>query len=89
MPKKGKVEEIPEEFRTYEEAAEFWNTHDSTEYGDVLEEVEIEVDVQRRHYLVEIDKEFSRVLHEKAQKQGVPDSVFASKLLQKELVKME
>ena len=85
MPKKGKVEEIPEEFQTYEEAAEFWDTHDSTEYSDVLEEVEIEVDIQKRHYLVEIDKESSRVLHEKALEQGVPDGVLASKLLQKEL----
>ena len=89
MPKKGKVEPIPEEFDNYEDAAEFWDTHDSTEYDDVLEEIEMEVDIQKRHYLVEIDKEVSEVLHKKAQKQGIPDSVFASKLLQKELVKMK
>jgi len=29
MPKK--VKPIPEEFKTYEEAAEFWDTHDSTD----------------------------------------------------------
>jgi hypothetical protein len=26
-----KIKEIPEEFETYEEVAEFWETHDSTE----------------------------------------------------------
>ena len=50
MPKK--LEKIPEEFKTYEEAADFWDTHDSTDYLDNLEEIEMEVDVQKRHYLL-------------------------------------
>ena len=87
MPRR-KVEEMPEEFETYEDAAEFWDTHDSTEYDDVLEEVVIEVDIQKRHYLIEMDTNSSKVLHENARKQGIPDSVFASELLQKQLVAM-
>lgn len=83
-----KAEEMPEEFETYEDAAEFWDTHDSTEYDDVLEEVAIEVDIQKRHYLIEMDADSSKVLHENARKQGIPDSVFASELLQKQLVAM-
>ncbi len=89
MPRKEKIEEIPEEFKTFEAAAEFWDTHDSSNYDDEFEDVEMEVDIRKRHYLVEIDKEFSWVLHKKAQKHGIPDSVFASKLLQEELVKMK
>ncbi|MCK4652460.1 MAG: hypothetical protein KAT13_05195 [Methanosarcinales archaeon] len=87
MPRR-KVEEMPEEFETYEDAAEFWDTHDSTEYDDVLEDVAIEVDIQKRHYLIEMDADSSKVLHENARKQGIPDSVFASELLQKQLVAM-
>jgi len=49
MPKK--LKKIPEEFKTYEEAADFWDTHDSTDYLDNLEEIEVEVDIQKKHYL--------------------------------------
>jgi len=65
MPKRKKVEEIPEDFKTYEKAAEFWDTHDSTKYKDVLEEVKMEVDIRKRHYLVEMDKDVAKVLHKR------------------------
>ena len=87
--KKEKVREIPEEFNTCEDAAGFWETHDSTEYDDVLEEVEMEVDIDKRHYLVEIDRDISEVLHRNARKKGVTDSALASSLLREELVKMK
>ena len=77
---------MPEEFKTYEEAAEFWDTHDSTEYKDVLEEVEVKVDLQKRHYLVELDNNIAKVLQEKARKKGVPANHLASELLQKQLI---
>ena len=32
--KKNQIEPIPEEFESYEEAAEFWDTHDTTDYLD-------------------------------------------------------
>jgi len=89
MPKRKKVEEMPEDFKTYEKAAEFWDTHDSTKYKDILEEVKMEVDIRKRHYLVEMDKDVAKVLHKKAKKKGVPDSVLASELLQKQLVGMK
>ena len=62
MPKK--IEKIPEEFKTYEEAADFWDTHDSTDYLDNLEEIEVEVDVQKRHYLLEVDLKIAEILQE-------------------------
>jgi len=89
MSKRRKVEEMPEEFKTYEEAAEFWDTHDSTKYKDMLEEVKMEVDIRKRHYLIEMDKDIAEVLHKKAQKKGIPDSALASELLQKQLIGMK
>lgn len=35
------------DFKTLDEAVEFWETHDSTDYWDDMEEVAIEVDLQR------------------------------------------
>jgi hypothetical protein len=40
-----KIEEIPEEFGTYEKAGEFWDSHDSMDYSDFLEDVEIEINL--------------------------------------------
>ncbi len=45
MPKK--IEEIPEKFKTYEEAGRFWGAHDSMDYKDILEEVEFKVNFQK------------------------------------------
>ncbi len=89
MPGRRKVEEIPEEFKTYEEAAEFWDTHNSTEYKDVLEEVKMKVDIQKRRYLIEIDEDIAKVLHKNAQRKGIPDSALASEILRKQLVGMK
>jgi len=47
MPKKSK--QIPESFETYDEAAEFWDTHDSTDFMDVLEKVDVKVAIQKRY----------------------------------------
>ena len=84
MVKKDK--KIPEEFKTYEEAAEFWESHDSTEYLDILEEVEIKVDIQKRHYLIELDENSAKLLQEDASKKGISAGRLASKLVKKELV---
>lgn len=84
MLKKDK--NIPDEFKTYEEAAEFWESHDSTEYLDILEDVEIKVDIQTRHYLIELDENSARLLQENASKKGISASHLTSKLVKKKLV---
>ena len=81
-----KIKHIPEEFKTYEEAAEFWDTHDSTEYEDALEDVEMHVDIQKRHYLIELDKNVAQLLQKSAMKKGVPPGYLASEILEKRLV---
>ena len=39
MPRKKPIDPIPEEFASYEEAAEFWDTHDTTDYPDAFRTV--------------------------------------------------
>ncbi len=39
--KPKQVDPIPEEFSSYEEAAEFWDTHDTTDYPDSFETVAV------------------------------------------------
>ncbi len=87
MPKK--LKQIPEEFKTYEEAAEFWDTHDSTDFMDTLEEVEVKVDLKKRHYLIELDKSTADLLQESARKKGKSPGYLASELLHEQLVEAE
>ncbi len=85
----GKSKKIPEEFKTYEDAAEFWETHDSTDYLDNLEEIELKVDFQKRHYLIEVEMDTAELLQENARKKGIPVSSLANELLQKQLAEAE
>lgn len=87
MPKKSK--KIPDEFNTYEAAAEFWDTHDSTDYLDELEEIEMKVDIQKHHFLIEVEMNTAELLQKNARKKGIPVSFLANELLQKQLAEAE
>jgi hypothetical protein len=50
-----RIEPLPEEFRSDEEAADFWDKHSITDYEEFLEPVELEADIQRRHFEIEVD----------------------------------
>ena len=65
------VDPIPEEFASYEAAAEFWDTHDTTDYLDDFETVLVETQLQQRRFAVEIDEELMQVLYQQSQQQGV------------------
>lgn len=39
---------LPESFASLEEAAEFWDRHDVTDYEDLTTEAHFDVDLQRR-----------------------------------------
>ena len=84
MPKRSK--QMPDNFESYEEAAEFWDAHDSTDFMDSLEEVEFEVDIQKRHYLIELDNDTATLLQERAKKEHLSPTNLASKLLHRDLV---
>ncbi len=88
MPDRDKrVDPIPDEFTSYEEAAEFWDTHDTTDYPEAFQSVEIEdTELRRRRYEVEIDEDVMRVLREQAHQHDVSMSRLASDLLRRQLI---
>ena len=63
---------LPERFDSLEEAAEFWDTHDSADYEEYMRDVECEFDIKRRTYLVSLDGELYRKVRAIAQEKGVP-----------------
>jgi hypothetical protein len=66
-----KREPIPEHFQSVTEAAEFWDSHDLTDYWDQTREASFEVDIQRRVFLTALEPKLAKKLTECARKQGV------------------
>lgn len=85
MAKEKRIDPIPEEFAGYEEAGEFWDTHDTTDYPDALRTVEVVAELRRRHYEVEIDTDVAKCLRARARQKGLSVSRLASDLLRKSL----
>ncbi|RME60120.1 MAG: hypothetical protein D6790_09810 [Caldilineae bacterium] len=56
MPEGTEREPIPAHFNTLREAAEFWDVHSVADYLDQMEEVEAQVDLQRRIFLAPIEE---------------------------------
>jgi hypothetical protein len=84
---KRKREAIPEEFKTLEEAGEFWDTHSAADHWDDMEEVVLEVDIEDRRFVVLLDDAVYHVVEELAATRGVQPDVFVNEFLRQELVR--
>jgi len=79
---------IPEQFASYEEAAEFWDTHSTSDYEDLLEEVDIEFDLKGRRFFVEVQEDLylrARIL---GKTRGLSVEKLLHQLLESELSKV-
>ena len=76
---------LPDEFGSLEEAAEFWDTHSSSDYEEFLEPVDFDVDTQRCHFEIEVDEETFLALREIAKKEREPVKQLASEILKQRL----
>ncbi len=86
MPKKKRIDPIPEEFASYEEAAEFWDTHDSMDYPDAFQTVKnVVVKLRKRRYEIEVDEQIAKMLQAVAQRQKKTMSQVASEILRRGL----
>ncbi len=83
--KRKKIESIPEEFASYEEAAEFWDTHDTTDYPDAFHTVDVQAEFRKRHYEIEVEEDVIKVLKERSNKLGISISHLASDMLRKQI----
>jgi len=82
---KNKIEPTPDNFESYEAAAEFWDAHDTTDYLDEFRTVEANTELRARHFEVEIDESVAKVLQTQAKAQGVNMDDLASHLLRQQL----
>lgn len=80
-----KIDPLPDEFRSEEEAAEFWDKHSITDYEGFLAPVDFEADIKRRHFEIEVDEETFQALLSSARKQRRPVKELASEILRQKL----
>lgn len=62
---------IPANFESISEAADFWDTHDLSDYEDQTTPVEFEVSLQRRTYLTALEPSLAQRIASFAAGQGV------------------
>ncbi len=66
-----KRDPVPEHFKSIEEAAEFWDSHDLADYWDMTREAHFEVDIQRRVFLTALESDLAKKLVACARQRGV------------------
>ncbi len=62
---------IPKRFANIDEAADFWDKHDLSDYLDSTKEVDFDVDLQRRVFLTALEPHLAKTLTDIARKQGI------------------
>jgi len=69
--KKNKRESLPEEFRSIEEAAKFWDTHSLADYEDLQSDTDFEVGLKSEKNYFAVEKELSADIDKLAHIKGI------------------
>lgn len=83
--KQKRTAKTNQDFSSYEEAAKFWENHDTTDFLNEFETVEAEVSLKHRRYEVEIDADLMSQLTQQAHQRGVAVKILVSELLREKL----
>ncbi len=77
---------LPETFDTFEEMAEFWDTHDVTAYEEYLTPVEATISVQPNHeYVLTLSSTLDSLLRKVQKAEGVPLNTLINLWVQEKL----
>ena len=69
------------EFDTYEEASEWFDDSDMSDYLDRMAPSDISFDLRKKRDLVELDREVAKTVRRLAKKQNIPTRKLVNKLL--------
>ena len=82
---------LPDEFNSLEEAGKFWDTHDTTDYEDLMEDVSFEIDLTNkssRYYDYAVSKDMAAQLQTIAEQQGISTQTLINLWLQEKLIQV-
>lgn len=77
---------LPDTFPSEEKAGEFWDTHSTSDYEEYLESVDMTIDIKKRYFEIEIDRESFLALNAYAKKVNKSVKNLASSILKEKLV---
>lgn len=76
---------LPENFTTLEEFWEFWDTHSSADYEDLMTPVEAEINLSSEQVYCPIAKDVIHQLRTQAHQQGISTETLVNLWLQEKL----
>ena len=76
---------LPENFTTLEELSDFWDSHSSADYEEVMEPVEAEIDLSSSKVYCPVAKDLLRQVRRQAQRRGVSTETLINLWLQEKL----
>jgi predicted phosphatase len=85
MRKKKRNDPVPETFPSYEAAADFWDTHDTTDYPESFRTVKVVSKLRNRYYEIPLAPDVIRALEKRARETGVTLGRLTSHLLRQRL----
>ena len=62
---------LPESFETLDDLWEFWDTHSSADYEDLMEDVDVAVDIRSSKVYCAVAKDIAREVRAQARRQGL------------------
>ena len=86
---KIKRDPLPEEFKSIEEAAGFWDTHSLADYEDLQKDVDFEVDLKTEKNYFAIERELSDSIDKLAQLKGVLPETLVNLWLKEKVFEMQ
>ena len=77
------------DFGTYEEAAEWFDTHDMADYEDLMKPVQFSFDLRKNRDRVELENDIARNVRELAKRQKIPTRRLVNELLRERLASLQ
>ncbi|MBI1881074.1 MAG: hypothetical protein HYR94_23080 [Chloroflexi bacterium] len=87
-PNLAQIDTLPENFDSFEAFWEFWDTHSSADYEDVMEPVEVEIELSSDKMYCPIAKDLLRQVRTQARRQGVSTETLVNLWLQEKLLEL-
>jgi hypothetical protein len=76
-------------FSTYEEAAEWFNSHDMADFEDQLKPVDLKFDLRKNSEWVELEREIAVHLRKIAMKKKIPTRILVNQILKERLRELQ
>ena len=78
-------DELPENFDSLEQFWGFWDSHSSTDYEDLMEPLEVEIDLKSSRVYLALAKDLLLKARTQARKQGISTETLVNLWLQEKL----